>query len=170
MFFDSASGNLLIIEKSMLVWADPRKTFRPTFPKSVPTAPATAVPSDAEGLAYWRNQIDSGWEQTLENNKIYYVVDFVDNRLTLSYLLTPREFVDHLFANAGSTPSESERAKAINEFGSATNTSDSSARVRALRDVVDSGSLEKQEVNHAFVLMQYFGYLRRNPTIRRNQD
>ena len=34
---------------------------------------------------------------------------------------------------------------------------------RALRRVVENGTLSQQEFNRAFVLMQYFGYLRRNP-------
>jgi len=37
------------------------------------------------------------------------------------------------------------------------------ARSRALRDVAENTALNTQEFNKAFVLMQYFGYLRRNP-------
>src|SRR6476659_5874743 len=44
MFLDSANGKRLIIEKSTLVCRGPRKTLRPTLPKSVPFAPAKAVP------------------------------------------------------------------------------------------------------------------------------
>ena len=33
----------------------------------------------------------------------------------------------------------------------------------ALRDVAENTILSQQEFNRAFVLMQYFGYLRRNP-------
>jgi hypothetical protein len=38
-----------------------------------------------------------------------------------------------------------------------------SARARALRRVAENTTLALQEFNRAFVLMQYFGYLRRNP-------
>jgi hypothetical protein len=31
-----------------------------------------------------------------------------------------------------------------------------------LRDVAENATFNQQEFNHAFVLMQYFGYLRRN--------
>ena len=62
---------------------------------------------------------------------------------------TPDAFVDMLFAN-------------IAEFGSAATTPDVAARARALRRVANS-TLAQQEFNRAFVLMQYFGYLRRNP-------
>jgi hypothetical protein len=61
------------------------------------------------------------------------------------------------------TPSPAERAAAINEFGSATDTSDGAARARSLRKVAENSTLNAQEKNRAFVLMQYFGYLRRNP-------
>ena len=37
------------------------------------------------------------------------------------------------------------------------------ARSKALRDVAESALLSQQEFNRAFVLMQYYGYLRRNP-------
>ena len=42
-------------------------------------------------------------------------------------------------------------------------TADVAARSRALRDVAENSTLNQQEFNRAFVLMQYFGYLRRNP-------
>jgi hypothetical protein len=108
----------------------------------------------------------SGWEQTLENNQQAYLNEFVQrSRFSAGYPLTmtPTEFVDQLFANAGVTPSDTDRMAAINEFGSATATSDITARGRALRRVAENASLARQEFAPAFVLMQYFGYLRRNP-------
>ena len=77
--------------------------------------------------------------------------------------MTPAQFVDALFANAGVTPVATDRAAAIGEFGSATNTSDVAARARALRRVAENSTLNTQEFNRAFVLMQFFGYLRRDP-------
>jgi hypothetical protein len=56
-----------------------------------------------------------------------------------------------------------ERNAVLAEFGSATTTVDVSARARALRSVAENTTLNRQEFNRAFVLMQYFGYLRRNP-------
>ncbi|PYS63145.1 MAG: hypothetical protein DMF74_11120, partial [Acidobacteria bacterium] len=55
-------------------------------------------------------------------------------------------------------------------FNSAANTSDISARARALRDVAENSILNSQEFNRAFVLMQYFGYLRRNPNDNPDSD
>ena len=37
------------------------------------------------------------------------------------------------------------------------------ARGRALRHVAENSTLAQTEFSRAFVLMQYFGYLRRNP-------
>jgi len=108
----------------------------------------------------------SGWETVLENNKQAFASDFVQRaRFTSAYptSMPANEFVDTLFANAGVTPTSSDRAAAIGEFGSASTASDSSARARALRRVAENSSLIQKESNRAFVLTEYFGYLRRNP-------
>ena len=59
--------------------------------------------------------------------------------------------------------SSSERTAAIILFGSATDTSNMTARAQALRQVAESQSLSNAEFNRAFVLMQFLGYLRRDP-------
>ncbi len=108
----------------------------------------------------------AGWEQVLEDNKRNFILDFVmRSRFTTAYpeTLTPAAFVDALYAKAGVTPNAAERQAAIDEFGSATNTADAAARARVLRRVAENSALARQEFNKAFVLMQYFGYLRRNP-------
>jgi hypothetical protein len=78
--------------------------------------------------------------------------------------------VNQLFTNAGVTPSTTDRNAAIAEFGSATNTSDAAARGRALRRVAENATLNSAEFNRAFVLMQFFGYLRRNPNDPQDTD
>jgi len=106
------------------------------------------------------------WQQTLENNKVAFAQAFVARtRFTTAFptTMSPSQFVDALFANAGVTPSAAERSSIISEFGSATTTTDAAARARALRRVAENAALAQQELNRAFVLMQYFGYLRRNP-------
>jgi hypothetical protein len=108
----------------------------------------------------------TGWEQQLDNNKASFALDFVSRaRFTTAYptTLTPAQFVNALFANAGVTPSTTDRDAAINEFGGSGDTADTAARGRALRRVAENSTLAQQETNKAFVLMQYFGYLRRNP-------
>jgi hypothetical protein len=106
------------------------------------------------------------WQQQLETNKQNYASAFVQrSAFTSAYptSMTPDTFVDTLFANAGVSPASIDRAEAVAEFGSASNTADVAARARALRRVAENGTLVQQEFNRAFVLMQYFGYLRRNP-------
>ena len=106
-----------------------------------------------------------GWQTTLEQNKQAFMTEFVQRaRFVAAYpaTLSPIQFVDRMFLNAGLTPSDSERITAVNEFSGAPNTVDAAARARALRDVAESSTLQQQEFSRAFVLMQYFGYLRRD--------
>jgi hypothetical protein len=107
-----------------------------------------------------------GADQKLDANKLAFALGFVLRlRFTLDHPTsqTPGQFVDALYGNAGVTPSVSERSAAVNEFGGAPTTPDMFARARVLRRVAENPTLNQQEVNKAFVLMQYFGYLRRNP-------
>ena len=108
----------------------------------------------------------TGWETVLENNKQAFALEFVQRpRFIGAYPInfTPAVFVNVLFNEAGVTPSSTDRNAAIGEFGSATDTRDVAARARALRDVAENATLVRNEFNRAFVLMEYFGYLRRDP-------
>src|SRR5439155_16646537 len=99
------------------------------------------------------------WQQLLENNKQAFTLEFVQrSRFTTAFptTLSPTTFVNLLFDNAGLPHSGSDYTAAINEFGSATNTSDVTARSKALRDVAESATFAQQEFNRAFVLMQYY--------------
>src|SRR5207253_10335337 len=109
---------------------------------------------------------DAGWEQKLEANKVAYLEEFVardgfESQYPIS--LTPAQLVSALDANAGGSLTSAERDAAAAEFGGAQNTQDISARARVLRRVVENEVFHKRETNPAFVLMQYFGYLRREP-------
>jgi hypothetical protein len=110
--------------------------------------------------------LQPNWEQQLKSNKQAFISEFVQRpRFVSAYqtVMSPDQFVDALFANAEVTPSASERADAINEFGGAPDTSDVAARARALQQVAENPQVVSKEFNRAFVLMQYFGYLHRNP-------
>jgi hypothetical protein len=63
-------------------------------------------------------------------------------------------------ATATVLPTAAEQTAAITAFGAG----DTAGRVAAFRSVVDATSVRDAEFNPAFVLMQYYGYLRRNPT------
>ena len=84
--------------------------------------------------------------------------------------MTPDQFVDTLFAHSGVTPTAGDRTLAISEFNGAVNTNDVSARARCVRRIAEHTTLKQQESNRAFVLMQYFGYLRRNPNDPQDTD
>jgi uncharacterized protein (TIGR03118 family) len=106
-----------------------------------------------------------GADAQLEANKVDYFNNFVASPDFVSKYpttLTPAQFVDALYANAGITPSTAERNAAIAEFGAATNTTDQAARARVLRRVAENSAFSQAEFNRAFVLMEYFGYLRRD--------
>jgi hypothetical protein len=76
--------------------------------------------------------------------------------------------VDRLFQNAGVTPLAAERQALIDEL--APNPDSPALRASVLRKVADSPLLVRQEFTRAFVLMQYFGYLRRNPNEGQDTD
>jgi hypothetical protein len=107
-----------------------------------------------------------GWEQLLETNKQVFVSEFVQRtRFTDAYptSMTPEQFVDKLNQNAGNVLSSTERTTAINLFGGAADTNNVSARAQAVRQIAEDADLVNAESNRAFVLSEYFGYLRRNP-------
>ncbi len=144
-----------------------------TYKSSYGDIPGTPVPLRLNEFLPDTQQIgkdvivnQAGWEQVLENNKQAFMLEFVQrSRFTSAYptSMTPDQFVDQLFMNAGVAPSASDSADATNEFGSASTTTDTAARARASRRVAENSTLALQQFNRAFVLMQYFGYLRRNP-------
>jgi hypothetical protein len=115
----------------------------------------------------------AGWDTVLENNKQNFIAQFVQRARFITGLpttLTPTQFVDKLNQNTGNSLSSSERTAAIGLFGSATDTSNTAARAQALRQVAENQVLYNAEFNRAFVLMEYFGYLRRNPNEGQDTD
>ncbi|MGZ8843720.1 MAG: hypothetical protein ACXW18_08655, partial [Pyrinomonadaceae bacterium] len=117
--------------------------------------------------------LQDGWQRRLEINKRTFMDDFVQRRRFITAFpltMTPTEFVDKLFANAGVPTTNSDYPTAIAEFGRATDTADAAARARALRRVAENGIHARRRFNQAFVLMEYFGYLNRDPNTGRDAD
>jgi cytochrome c peroxidase len=113
------------------------------------------------------------WQTKLNANKDAFSQEFVQRaRFTTAYgnSTTPAAFVDALFQKAGVNPSATDRNTAIAEFRGAADISDVTARGKAFRDVAENSTLSTQEQNRAFVLMQYFGYLRRDPNVGQDTD
>jgi Calx-beta domain len=110
--------------------------------------------------------LQPGWEALLEANKVAYSNEFVQTtRFTTAFptSLTPAQFVNQLNTNAGNVLTAGEITTAVNLFGGAGNTTNTSARAQAVRQVAENAALNTAEFNRAFVLAEYFGYLRRNP-------
>ncbi|MFL6255544.1 MAG: hypothetical protein ACJ74T_11070, partial [Pyrinomonadaceae bacterium] len=102
-----------------------------------------------------------GWTDLLESNKQSYFIGFVNTPRFVSAFpasLTAAQFVDTLNQNAGQVLSAAERDALVGGLANSTLT-----RAQVLRAVAEDADMQRQELNRAFVLMQYFGYLRRNP-------
>ena len=109
-----------------------------------------------------------GWEAALEANKVAFTEEFVQRQRFLSAYplsMTPAQFVDTLNANAGNPISTAERDQLVSDLTGGVKT-----RAQVLRAVGDDSDLINAEFNRAFVLMQYFGYLRRNPDAAPDTD
>jgi CubicO group peptidase (beta-lactamase class C family) len=109
-----------------------------------------------------------GWTAVLENNKQTFTRQFVTSPRFLAVLpisMSPAEFVDKLNANTGGALSRSERDQLVNDLSSGIK-----ERAQVLRAVSEDPDLNRAEFNRAFVLMQYFGYLRRNPNDSQESD
>jgi pimeloyl-ACP methyl ester carboxylesterase len=148
-------------------------TFGGPHMLSVPIIRLTEFLPDAQAISKGVVVGQTGWEQAIDNNKVAFTSEFVQRpRFTAAYpnSLTPAQFVDALFVHAGVAPSLADRNAAVGEFGAATTTADATARGRALRRVAENATLAASEFNRAFVLMQYFGYLRRNPNDPQDSD
>jgi len=152
------------------------RTYRAAY-GSLPNTPVpiklSEFKSDRAELGNGVEVNQSGWQQALETNKQAYLSEFVQRaRFTAAYptTMSPSQFVDKLFANAGVIPASNDRLAAINEFGPAMTSNDPAARARALRRVAENAALAQKEFDSAFVLMQYFGYLRRDPNTGPDND
>jgi hypothetical protein len=136
----------------------------PGVPGTVPVIRLNEFLPDTQRIG--RNLVvgAANWEQLLEANKQAFALEFVLRpRFIAAYPLsmTPAQFVDKLNQNAGFVLTPAQRAALITQLN--TSADASAARASVLRQVADNATLRQAEFNRAFVLMQYYGYLRRNP-------
>jgi hypothetical protein len=119
----------------------------------------------AEGVVVGR----AGWEALLEENQRRFGEECVARpafRERYPDALTPAQYVDALNDNIShpwrenepGALSSAERERLIQGLAGGTET-----RATVLRKVAAHPEFVRQEFNRAFVLMQYYGYLRRNP-------
>ncbi len=148
-------------------------TFNGSHQLSVPIVRLSEFSTGTQRIGQGVIVLQPGWEQLLESNKQAFAQEFVQtSRFTTAFptTMTPTAFVAKLDENAGSVLSASERTAAINLFAGAADSNNVSARAQALRQVAEDPDLVNSEFNRAFVLMQYFGYLRRNPNDPQDTD
>ena len=105
-----------------------------------------------------------GWQDVLNNNKNAFALAFVQRakfQTEFPSTMTAQQFVDKLDNNVGNVLMTSEKADLVAILGATP--SDFAKRAQVVRQFAESAGLTNRDKNSAFVLMQYFGYLRRNP-------
>jgi hypothetical protein len=119
----------------------------------------------AEGLVVGRD----GWQAVLEENQRRFAEEFVaraEFKARYPETLTPEQYVEALDRMIAHPWSENEpgpltateREQLVEGLHAGTET-----RGSVLRKIAGNEEFTRREFNHAFVLMQYYGYLRRNP-------
>jgi hypothetical protein len=146
------------------------RTYKTAF-SNLTTPPGAPVPIVLSDFLRDTQRIGQGvqvnvgnWQAQLEANKQAYMLAFVQRADFLSQYpnsMSASDFVTQLNIRAGNVLSPSEQTTLINTLGATP--SDVTKRSQVLRAVAEDNDLKTAEFNKAFVLMQYFGYLRRNP-------
>lgn len=133
---------------------------------SVPVVRKNELLIDSEQINSGVVVLQPGWQGVLDNNKQNFASQFVQrNRFQTAFptSLSPADFVDRLNQNAGNVLNSGDRAALIGLFGTAPDTTNLNTRAQVVRQIAENQDLANREFNRAFVLMQYIGYLRRNP-------
>jgi hypothetical protein len=105
-----------------------------------------------------RSQVIGGSD--LEANKQAFANAWVGRAAFLQAYpstMTPAQFVNKLFDSAGLVPFTAERQQLITDM------QNGKTRAQAVREVTEISQFKSREYNPSFVLMQYFGYLHRDP-------
>jgi hypothetical protein len=106
----------------------------------------------------------TGWEQKLEANKSAFADDFISRPEFVARYASFVQFSDFsgyvsaLVQNTGVSFTQAEQDALVNGLTAGTETF-----ATVLRKVAENDTFSKAEFNPAFVLTQYFGYLRRDP-------
>jgi len=136
----------------------------PNVPDTVPVIRLNEFLPDTQQLGQGVRVGIDDWRAQLESNKQAYALESVGRQRFLNAFplsLTAAEFVERLNRNAGGVLTRSEQEQLVAQLTSATDPA--AARASALRQVAENPSLRQREFMRAFVLMQFYGYLRRDP-------
>jgi hypothetical protein len=101
-----------------------------------------------------------GWEALLAANTEAFVSSFV-NRAEFHAAydnLSNADYVDTLISHTGVSFTAAERDALLSGLGTGAMT-----RAQALRSIAEDGRFVSAKFNETFVMMEYFGYLRRDP-------
>ena len=115
---------------------------------------------DTQGISRGVIVGNNGWEAQIEANKVAFFTRFVSNPEFLALYpgtMTSGDYVDALIKNTGVQFSGAQRNDLVNGLISLKET-----RATVLRKIAENQDFTNAEFNRAFVLMQYYGYLRRN--------
>ncbi len=143
----------------------------PNVPGTVPIIRLNEFLGDSQEIGQGVVVGQGDWQQQLESKKNAFVLEFVQGQRFMDDFplsMTPLQFVEKLNQNADFVLSQAEHDQLVAQLTDATNVT--AGRAAALRQVAEHSLLRQREFNRAFVQMQYFGYLRRNPDDPQDSD
>jgi hypothetical protein len=102
---------------------------------------------------------NAGWEAALVNGKAAFIEAFVQRAAFQNTYgnLANDAYVDALIANTGVSFTSAERSALVSDLGNGM------TRAAVLRAIAENPNVVAAKRNEAFVMMEYFGYLRREP-------
>ncbi len=107
------------------------------------------------------------WEQQLKDNQAHFAEEWI-NRPAFKAMydnMSNADYVNALYMNAGIIVTQAERQSVVNALDTA-----AESRSAVLLDVAANAVFREKETGAAFVMMQYFGYLRRDPDTAPDSD
>ncbi len=115
---------------------------------------------DARAVGFGVRVNEDGWEAKLQANKEAFAAAFVNRPAFHARYdgMDASTFVDALISNTGVTFTSSERAGWIAGLGTG-----NLSRADVVRGIAENGTFVNAKFNDTFVMMQYLGYLRRDP-------
>jgi hypothetical protein len=139
-------------------------TTSPNVITAVPIVRLQEFLSDTQSLGRDVRVGIGDWENQLAANRLAYTRAFVSRTRFLNtypLTLTAPQFVDKLNQNAGGILTTLKRDQLVAELIATTDVT--TGRASVLGQIAEHSSLKRNESDRAFVLMEYYGYLRRNP-------
>jgi len=153
--------------------AAPAATALAAGPFSVPLALKDELLQAQRRIGWGVIVNNSGWQQLLQANKLSFANDWVARAdfQVVHGSQSNSDYVNSLFANAGVTPSAADLNALVTGLNNGSETratvllkiADDSQRDANNNQYVFAQTFANQEYNPAYVLMEYIGYLRRNP-------